>query len=104
MRKLWIDEIPMLYNMLRGDLKLVGVRPLSAHYMSLYSEELQAKRIDSKPGMIPPFYADLPETLDEIMESEMNYLDSHREKPLKTDWKYFRKALKNIIFKRATSN
>ena len=29
MRKLWLDELPMLYNWLKGDLNLVGVRPLS---------------------------------------------------------------------------
>lgn len=104
MRKFWIDEIPMLFNMLRGDLKLVGVRPLSPHYLSLYSDELQEKRQKAKPGMIPPFYADLPETLDEIMESEVNYLDAHKKSAFKTDWKYFRKAVKNILFKRATSN
>lgn len=104
MRKLWIDEIPMLYNMLRGDLKLVGVRPISSHYLSLYSDELKQKRKISKPGMIPPFYADLPKTLEEIMDSEMRYLKAYEEKPRKTDWRYFRKALKNIIFKRATSN
>lgn len=104
MRKLWIDEIPMLYNMIRGELKLVGVRPISPHYLSLYSDELKEKRQGSKPGMIPPFYADLPETLDEIMESELRYLDAYKLKPRKTDRKYFGKALKNIIFKRATSN
>ncbi|MEI6853561.1 MAG: sugar transferase, partial [Bacteroidota bacterium] len=36
MRKLWIDEYPMIINFLKGDLKIVGVRPLSAHYFSLY--------------------------------------------------------------------
>ncbi|HZK60855.1 MAG TPA: sugar transferase, partial [Anaerovoracaceae bacterium] len=44
MRKLWIDELPMLFNMLMGDLKLVGVRPLSQHYFNLYSKELQEQR------------------------------------------------------------
>ena len=35
MRRFWIDELPMLVNLFRGDLKLVGVRPLSQHYFSL---------------------------------------------------------------------
>jgi len=104
MRKLWIDELPMLINLFRGDLKLVGVRPLSSQYFELYSEELRAKRIRTKPGLIPPFYADLPKTLEEIQDSEDRYLDAHFRHPFLTDWKYFWKAFYNIVLKRARSN
>jgi hypothetical protein len=104
MRKLWIDELPMLINLLRGDLKLVGVRPLSNQYFELYSEELRAKRILTKPGLIPPFYADLPKTLEEIQSSEDRYLEAHFRHPFLTDWKYFWKAGYNIVVKRARSN
>jgi lipopolysaccharide/colanic/teichoic acid biosynthesis glycosyltransferase len=103
LRKFWLDEVPMLWNIMRGDLKLVGVRPLSKHYFSLYSEELQQKRIRHKPGLIPPYYADMPGTLDEIMASEMKYLELHEKNPLKTDVTYFFKALYNIAFKHARS-
>jgi len=103
MRKYWIDELPMIINLLRGDLKLVGVRPLSQHYFSLYTKELQEKRIRTKPGLVPPFYADLPNTLEEIMESENRYLDAYEKAPLKTDIRYFFQAFNNIVFKRALS-
>ena len=103
-RMFWIDEFPMLINLVKGEMKLVGVRPLSRHYFSLYSEELQQKRIKHKPGLIPPFYADLPETLEEIQESELKYLESYEKHPLLTDWKYFWKAFFNIFFKRKRSN
>ncbi len=103
MRRLWIDELPMLLNLLKGQMKLVGVRPLSQQYFSLYSKELQEKRIRYKPGLIPPFYADMPETLEEIQESEMRYLESFEKKPLRTQWRYFWKAIGNIIFKGARS-
>jgi hypothetical protein len=93
MRKLWIDELPMLLNLLRGDLKLVGVRPLSSHYFDLYGEELKALRIRHRPGLIPPFYADLPRTLEEIQESEFRYLRACEKHPLLTDWRYFWKAI-----------
>ena len=68
LRRLWLDELPMIWNMLRGDLKLVGVRPLSRQYFSLYTPELQVLRIKTKPGLLPPFYyeAKTPETLDEV--------------------------------------
>jgi lipopolysaccharide/colanic/teichoic acid biosynthesis glycosyltransferase len=104
MRKLWIDELPMLINLLRGDLKLVGVRPLSNQYFELYTEELRAKRIRTRPGLIPPFYADMPKTIDEIQDSEDRYLEAYFRHPLLTDWRYFWKAVYNIVVKRARSN
>jgi len=103
-RTFWLDELPMLINFIRGEMKLVGVRPLSKHYFSLYSKELQEKRIKTKPGLIPPFYVDLPKTLDEIQASENKYLDQYLKKPLLTDWKYFWKAFWNIVFRRARSS
>ena len=103
LRKLWIDELPMLVNFFSGDLKLVGVRPLSNHYLSLYDEEFQKRRIKYKPGLIPPYYADMPKKLDDIILSEINYLDQFDKHPVKTDIKYFFKSFYNIIFKGARS-
>ncbi|MEN8225079.1 MAG: sugar transferase, partial [Bacteroidota bacterium] len=103
MRRLWIDELPMLINLFRGDLKIVGVRPLSQHYYDLYNESLKEKRIRTRPGLIPPFYADMPITLEEIQASEIRYLDAYFKRPFLTDCKYFWKATYNIVFKRARS-
>lgn len=102
-RKFWIDELPMIYNLFNGDMKLIGVRPLSRHYLSLYSDELKELRKKVKPGLIPPFYADLPKTLDEIQESEKRYILAYDESPIITDIRYFTKAMVNIIFKKARS-
>ncbi len=103
-RKFWIDELPMIFNLLNGDMKLVGVRPLSKHYLSLYSDELKDLRLKVKPGLVPPYYADLPKTLDEIQDSERRYLESYTKAPIRTDIKYFFKAFYNIFFKKARSN
>ena len=103
LRKLWLDELPMVYNVLKGDLKLVGVRPLSKHYLSLYNFNVISRRNQHKPGLIPPYYADLPETIEEIMASEMKYFDEYEKSPLWTDTKYFCRALGNIVFKKARS-
>jgi len=103
-RKLWLDELPMLINLFRGEVKLIGVRPLSQHYFDLYTKELKEKRIHFKPGLIPPFYADLPSTLEEIMSSEMKYLESYEKNPLMTDLRCFFKASYNILFKNVRSN
>jgi hypothetical protein len=103
MRKFWIDELPMIFNLVKGDLKIVGVRPLSRHYFCLYSKELQKRRTKYKPGLVPPFYADMPETLDEIQISELRYMDAYDKRPVMTDINYFRKALYNIIIRKARS-
>jgi hypothetical protein len=104
MRKLWLDELPMIWNMLRGDMKLVGVRPLSEHFFGLYPEDMQELRTQTKPGLVPPFYADLPVTLDEVIASERKYLEAYLKRPIATDWKYFWAAFYNIVVKRARSN
>ena len=104
LRKVWLDEIPMIYNVIKGDMKIVGVRPLSSHFFSLYDAKLQRMRIKTKPGLIPPFYADMPSTLDEIMKSEMKYLIAYEKNPLITDLKYFFMAMNNILIKRRRSN
>ena len=103
-RKLWIDELPMLINWFKGDLKLVGVRPLSSHYLSLYSDELKALRKKVKPGLVPPFYADMPKTLEEIMNSELTYLNAYINHPWTTDARYFFRSFYNILIKKARSS
>jgi lipopolysaccharide/colanic/teichoic acid biosynthesis glycosyltransferase len=104
MRRFWIDEIPMIWNILRGDLKLVGVRPLSAHYLSLYTPEHAMLRVQGKPGLIPPFYADMPANLEEIMASEQRYIDSYVRDPFTTDFQYCIRAFSNIVLKKARSH
>jgi lipopolysaccharide/colanic/teichoic acid biosynthesis glycosyltransferase len=103
MRKFWLDELPMLINLIKGDLKLFGVRPLSRQYFKLYTLELQKLRIKTKPGLIPPFYVDNPRTLEEIVSSELRYLRSYEKHPFRTDWKYFWKAWFNILFRKYRS-
>lgn len=104
-RRCFIDEWPMLINLFRGDVKLVGVRPISQHYYSLYSPELQEKRLHHKPGLMPPFFADLPHTLEEIQASEMRYLTRCEEKgTFTTDVIYFFRIGNNLLFHRAHSN
>ena len=103
MRTFWLDELPMLFNFLKGEMKLFGIRPLSEQYFNLYSEELRVKRTKCKPGLIPPFYVDMPKTLSEIQTSELKYLDAHAKHPLRTDFVYLFRAIYNIIFRNARS-
>jgi len=49
-RKTSVDEIPQLINVLRGDMSLVGPRPLRVYYLPLYSNE-QNRRHEVRPGI-----------------------------------------------------
>lgn len=50
LRSLSLDELPELFNILRGDMSFVGPRPLLMEYLPLYSPE-QARRHDMAPGL-----------------------------------------------------
>lgn len=101
-----LDELPMILNMFKGQMKLVGVRPLSSAYFSLYSPEMQKLRVTVKPGLLPPFYYDekTPETLEEIQESEKRYIEAYKEHPFRTDWRYFWRIVRNVVFKKKRSH
>ena len=49
-RKYSIDELPQLINVLKGDMALIGPRPLMPRYLKLYSDE-QMRRHDVRPGI-----------------------------------------------------
>lgn len=50
LRNTSLDELPELFNVLKGEMSLVGPRPLLVEYLELYSEE-QNKRHNMKPGI-----------------------------------------------------
>ena len=49
-RKTSLDEIPQLFNVIKGDMSLIGPRPLLANYLHLYND-FQKRRHEVKPGI-----------------------------------------------------
>jgi lipopolysaccharide/colanic/teichoic acid biosynthesis glycosyltransferase len=99
LRKYWLDELPQIFDWLRGDIKLVGMRATSRHFLSLYPKELYDLYIQIKPGLIPPIFDETTDGFDKIVEVELTYLKSYWEKPIRTDIQCLTKTLTDIVFR-----
>ncbi len=100
LRRYWLDELPQLINVLKGELKLVGARPVSQTYFNDIPKEIQELRLKQKPGCIPPYVAlNRKSSVNCVLESEKEYLQEKIKNPYFTDTKYFFSALFNILFK-----
>lgn len=104
LRRYWLDELPQLLNLLKGDLKLVGVRPIGSRYAQDVPQDLMELRLSQKPGCIPPYVSlNMKGNVHDVLEAERIYLNEKRRRPYTTDTRYFFKAIFNIIFKRKRS-
>lgn len=103
-RRYWIDEVPQLINVLKGEMKLVGIRPVGKRYFSDITADLQALRITQKPGCIPPYVAlDRKSDIYSVQDAEREYLMEKLRDPYTTDVRYFFNAIGNIVFKKKRS-
>lgn len=100
LRRNWLDEIPQLINLFKGELKLVGARPVSQGYFKEIPEDIQKMRLVQKPGCIPPYVAlNRKASVNSVLDSEREYLVEKLKNPYTTDTKYLIKAVFNILFK-----
>lgn len=97
LRKFWLDEIPQFYNLFKGELALIGVRPLSKRFLDEYPEDLKQERLKYKPGCLPPYVAFKMQSVDQYLESERMYLAMKKKHPFWTDVKIFFLAIYNIL-------
>ncbi|GKZ04405.1 UDP-galactose phosphate transferase [Paraclostridium bifermentans] len=77
LRSTSLDELPELINVLKGDMSLVGPRPLLVEYIELYSEE-QFRRHEVRPGITGWAQVNGRNTLawDERFKMDVDYVDS----------------------------
>jgi exopolysaccharide biosynthesis polyprenyl glycosylphosphotransferase len=77
LRRTSIDELPQLWNVLRGDMSLVGPRPEEESVVALYDER-QRGRLAIKPGLTGPMqvYGRSDLTFEERLAMERDYLDN----------------------------
>jgi len=101
MRRFWLDELPQILNVIKGDMKLVGIRPVSETYFNnSIPEELREMRKRHKPGCIPPYVAlNRKASVEEVLKAERDYMIEKEKRPYTTDTRYFFKALFNIVFR-----
>ncbi len=77
LRRTSLDELPQLFNVLRGDMSLVGPRPEEESVVALYDERQRA-RLAIKPGLTGPMqvYGRSDLTFEERLAMERDYLDN----------------------------
>jgi lipopolysaccharide/colanic/teichoic acid biosynthesis glycosyltransferase len=99
LRKYWIDELPGIFDWLRGDIKLVGLRATSRHYLGLYPKHFHDLYIQTKPGLVPPIFDETTSGFDQIVKVDLAYLESYREEPFKTDVRILLQTFTDIVFR-----
>ncbi|MCC7303414.1 MAG: sugar transferase [Bacteroidia bacterium] len=103
MRKYWLDELPQLINVLKGEMKIMGVRPLSETRFNEFPPAMRELRKKYKPGCIPPYVSlNMPDHEGNII-AERIYLSKKKKSPFTTDLLFTAKALFNILSNRIRS-
>ena len=105
LRKYRIDELPQIYNFGRGDLKLVGIRPMSREEWQNYPTEIMQKALSQKPSLIPIQYAyPYSKRFEDDLRHMTEYLDRWENTPIRADIEFFYRVAWNIIFNRGKSH
>ena len=101
LRSTSLDEMPQLFNVIKGDMSIVGPRPMLKEFVELYSPE-QARRLNVRPGMTGLAQVSGRNELDykERFKCDVWYVDNHNTW---VDFKIMFKTVK-VMFKREGIN
>ena len=98
-RKTSLDELPQLFNVLRGEMSLVGPRPMSQRDVALFDSGIQRKRFSVKPGITCIWQisgrSNLP--FDKWLELDLQYIEKWS---LWLDFKILIKTIPAVLFSR----
>ena len=99
LRKYWLDELPQVFDWLRGEVKLVGMRATSPHFLGLYPTALYDLYVQTKPGLIPPIFDANTSGFDDIVRIEFDYLEAYQRSPFLTDARCLLKTAHDIVIR-----
>jgi len=107
-RKYWMDEFPQVLNVLKGQMRIVGVRPLSPTRFNELSEFLKTERVREKPGCIPPYVSLNMPSADTNVKAEVLYMwekaiQDNRISRSAVNFRFFCSAVFNILTNRIVS-
>lgn len=97
LRACWIDEIPQLVNLLKGDLRLIGVRPLPLRELNSYPESFQDAYKLYRPGLINILYLFDVRGVQERLRVMEQFFFERAEHPILTDLKYLIRFISGVI-------
>jgi len=101
LRKYWLDELPQVYNVAKGEMSLVGIRPRREIDWQEFPEKHRKRALKYKPGFMGTPYAKKTNNFNDMVQSESEYLDERELHPITTQLKYFFLICYNILFRGA---
>lgn len=99
MRRYWVDELPQVWNLINGELTLVGVRPKQEEVWAKFPKEHVERVKRHKPGLFGVQYTAPSNSFEDTLAAEKQFLDDMERCPGSTKLKYFFRIMQAIIFK-----
>ena len=101
LRKTSLDELPQLWNVIKGDMSFVGPRPLLPQYLPLYSQE-QLRRHEVRPGITGWAQVNGRNTISwkDKFELDLFYIDNHS---ILLDFKILWMTIANVLMRKGIS-